>query len=68
MVWIWEMDVGDGYGVEVVWDKWSRVVERWAWVGGRGSSWWVGGLVWGLDVRDGYMGCRVGGMRMGLWG
>ena len=23
-----------GLDVEVVWDKWSRVAERWAWVGG----------------------------------
>ena len=36
-----------GLDVEVVWDKWSRVAERWAWVGGWGSSCGLGGLVWG---------------------
>ena len=36
-----------GLDVEVVRDKSSRVAERWAWVGGWGSSWEVGGLIWG---------------------
>ena len=45
----------DGYGVEMVWGKWSWVVERWAWL-------------WGVDVADGYLGWRVSGMGMGLWG